>query len=102
MSGRLAAVAVSATTETTVYTVPALKVATCTLSLCNRTSDNITVRVAIATSATATTGEWIEYGATLPGNGVLERSALVLDATQRLNIYASAAGVSAVVYGFEE
>lgn len=102
MSGRLGAVDVAATTETTVYTVPAGKAASLTVSLCNRTSSAVTVRVALAAAATATAAEWIEYDAQIAPNGVLERTGLALDSGQRLNVYTSAAGVSAVVFGFEE
>ncbi len=101
-SGRFGAVDVPATTETTIYTAPSGKIASATISLCNRTGSTVSVRVAIAAAATATVAEWIEYEAPIAPNGVLERTGLVLNAGERLNVYASAAGVSAVAFGFEE
>lgn len=101
-SGRLGAADLAATTNTTLYTVPADKVGTFSVNLCNRNTTAVTVRIALAVAATPTNAEWIEYGATIPANGVMERTALVLDATKLVVVYSSAANVSAVAYGFEE
>lgn len=101
-TGRLGAADVVAVTNTTVYTVPSARVGTFTLSLCNRTTGVILVRVALSATATPALTEWIEFDASLPANGILERSGLVLDATKNLVVYTSAAGVSAVAFGFEE
>lgn len=102
-SGRLGAADLAANNYTTVYTTPAGKVASATLSLCNRTASTVFVRVALAAAAgTPTDAEYIEYGAAIPANGVLERSGLVLSDTSRITVYPTASGVSAVVFGFEE
>lgn len=101
-SGRLAAAALAATTNTSLYTVPSSTVVTVTVSLCNISSGDLTVRLALAASGTPADGEYIEYGATIPPGGVLERSGLVLDATKRVVAYASATGINAVVWGVEE
>lgn len=98
---RLAAVDVPSTTNTDVYTVPSNRRASFTLSLCNRTSTARTVRVALR-SGTLTDADYIEFDTTLPANGVLERSGLVLGAGQVCVVRTSATGVSAVVYGVEE
>ena len=92
----------AATTNTSVYTVAAAKVATCTINLVNRNSTAITVRLALAATGTPAAAEWIEYDASVPANGVLERGGIVLDATKRVVAYASAANVSVNVFGFEE
>lgn len=101
-SGILGAADLAATTNTTVYTVPAGKTATCTLSLCNRNAVSVKVRVALAAAASPSNSEFIEYDAVVPANTPLERSAIVLDATKRLVVYSDTAGVSAVAFGFEE
>lgn len=101
-SGRLGAASVPATTNTTVYTVPAGKTASLSLCLCNRTGSAVTARVALSAAAAPTDAEWIEYDVSIPSNGVLERSGLALSATQNVVVYASAAALAAVVCGFEE
>ncbi len=99
--GRLFGVDLAANAVTTIYN-PAGVTTTLTLSLCNRTANAVTVRVALAAAAAPTAGEWIEYDAYLPPAGVLERSAIVVGAGQFLVARASAAGVSAVGFGFQE
>ena len=100
-TGRLGTADVSATTNTTVYTCPTSTFSIVTLNLANRNASSVTIRVAIASSATPGNAEWIEYGSTIPANAVLERTGLVLDADKQLVVYASTTGVSAVAYGIE-
>jgi hypothetical protein len=66
----------TATTNTTVYTVP-------------------------AATATPGNGEWLEYDASIPANGVLERTGIVAEATKQVVAYVSAATASVNVYGYE-
>lgn len=53
-SGRLGANDLAATTNTTVYTVPAGKLATFNVSITNRTSVAVSVRLAVASSSSPT------------------------------------------------
>ncbi len=101
-SGKLGSADLSATTNTTVYTVPASTVASCTVRFCNRSSSAVTVRLAISTTGTPADADYLEYGATVPANGIMEDSGLVLDAGKLVVAYASATGISVNVYGFEE
>lgn len=91
----------TATTNTTVYTVPASTVATFTVNICNRGTSTITVRLAIALTATPANEEWIEYDASIPASGVLERTGIVAQAGERVVAYVSAATASINVYGYE-
>lgn len=91
----------AATTNTTVYTVPAATTATLTVSICNRGTSAITIRLAIAGTATPGNEEWIEYDASIPANGVLERTGIVAQASERVVVYVSAATASVNVYGYE-
>lgn len=100
-SGRLGVANLSATTNTTVYTVPASVFSVVNVNLCNRTSASITVRIAVSATASPADTEWIEYGATIPANGVLERTGIVMSTTNRLVVWASATGISVVVGGIE-
>jgi len=101
-SGLLGNSAPAATTNTTVYTVPSGKVATFNVGIVNTTATPILFRVAIASTGTPASNEWIEYDATLQPNDVFERTALVAGANERVVVYGSASGLAVRVYGFEQ
>lgn len=100
-TGRLGAADLSATTNTTLYTCPASTFAIANVSICNRNATSVTVRLALASSATPGGAEWLEYGVTIPANSVLERTGLSLDAGKILVVWASTTSVNAVAYGIE-
>lgn len=101
-SGRLGAVDITASTNTTLYTVPTGKVSTFSVCFCNRTSLPSLVRLAIANTSTPTNAEWVLFDIKLDANGTIERTGLILDANKLVVVYANTAGVSATAYGFEE
>lgn len=101
-SGILGQAAPAASTNTTVYTVPATKLATFSVNILNRSSAAISVRLAIASTATPTNAEWIEFGAAVPANGVLERTGLIAQAAKQVVVFVSSADASVSVYGYEE
>lgn len=102
--GRLGAQDLPATTLTSVYSVPASRKATCTLSICNRNATAVTARVAHIDGAVGAVADadYIEYGVSIAPNGVLERTGITLTATHTLAVYVSGTGVSAVAHGVEE
>ena len=55
-----------------------------------------------AATATPTTAEYIEFDATIPARGVLERTGIALQATEKVVVYASTANCSVNVYGLEQ
>ena len=99
-SGTLGQAALAATTNTTVYTA-ATTPTTFNVSFTNRTGFPIAVRLAISDAATPVVAEYVEYDTVIPGNGVLERGGLVCTAGKLIVAYASQAGVSVNVYGYE-
>lgn len=101
-SGRLGSADLSADTDTTIYTTPAATLTVATVSLCNRNSASVAVRLAVAATATPAADEYVEYDAVVPGNGVLERTGIVLDANRLIVARTSVGGVSAVAFGIEE
>lgn len=92
---------VPATTNTSIYTVPADTFAVVTINITNRNSATRDVRIALSSTGTPAAGEWIEYDTELLGNGTLERSGIVLQAAKQVVIYANSTDVSAMVYGIE-
>lgn len=107
-SGRFGKALLAANTDTALYTAPAGKVATATLSLCNTSAAPVAVRVAVATAAAPTPADFIEYDVVLGvvgspgGSSVLERTGIVLSAGESVVVRAGAAGVVARLHGFEE
>ena len=100
-TGRLGIQDLSATTNTTLYTCPTNTFAVVSVTICNRNATAVTVRLGLTTSASVTDNSYLEFGATIPANGVLERTGIVMDAGKLLVVYSSAANVSAVAYGIE-
>jgi len=100
-TGILGQSAPAATTNTTVYTVPAATVATCTVNITNTTNVSMTFRLAVAASGTPATSEYLEYDAIIPGNGTYQNGGIVADATKRFVVYAAASGLSVSIYGYE-
>lgn len=101
-TGVLGQASPAALTNTTVYTVPALTVGVTTISVSNTTTSPIALRLAIASSGTPAASEFIEYDTVIPANGVLERAGVVMNAAEAVVVYASSAGLSVSVYGYEE
>lgn len=107
-SGRFGKALLAANNDTTLYTTPAGKVATATLSLCNTSAAPVTVRVAVTTAAAPTPSDFIEYDVVLGvvgapgGSSVLERTGIVLSAGESVVVRAGAAGIAARLHGFEE
>lgn len=92
----------AATTNTSVYTVPAGAQAACNINVCNRGAAAVTVRLALSDSGAPGNADWIEYDVSIPAKGVLERTGISLDTGKRVVAYASAATVSVVVHGQEQ
>ena len=102
-SGILGQSALAASTNTTVYTVPASTHAVVNISVVNRSSSAAaTVRRALSAGASPSNAEWIEYDVSVPKNGVLERTAISLNATKNIVAYTTSADVSVSVYGIEQ
>jgi hypothetical protein len=100
-SGILGQSAPSASTNTTVYTVPALTTATFNVSFCNTGTAPANVRLAVCTSSTPAASEYLEYDYNLLAGGVLERSGIVAQAAKLIVVYTDTANVAVSVYGYE-
>lgn len=101
-SGILGQASPSASTNTTVYTVPASVTATFNISISNTTGNNAVINVALASTGTPTSSEYIEWQTVLPPFAVLERTAIVAQTGENVVVNSNIAGCSVSVYGFEQ
>lgn len=103
-TGRLGTANITSTSDTTVYTVPTSTFSVVSVNVCNRSSSAAAqIRIAVASSSTPSTAEYIEYDSSLVANGVLERTGIVMDAGKLLVVQTptSTPALSVVVYGIE-
>ena len=103
-TGRLGTANITSTADTTVYTVPAATFSVVSVNVVNRSSSaTANIRIAVASSATPGTAEYIEYDSSLVANGVLERTGIVMDASKLIVVSTPTAtpSLSVVVYGIE-
>lgn len=96
----------NATTETTLYTVPAATSAVCTaLTVCNRAATSSTFRISVSVGGGATANKDYQfYDFTVDANGTYRNSNLrwTLAATDVVRVYASSANLSFNLFGSEK
>ena len=100
----LGQVAPSATTLTTLYTVPAsTQAVVSTISVCNQSSSATTFRIAIRVAGAAISGEdYIAYDSTVAANDTTFITVgITLAATDVISVYSTAATVSFNAFGSE-
>ena len=100
-SGRFGKANPAANADADVYTVPPGMVTTANVCFCNRTAAPVSVRLAVRSGPLADS-DYLEYGTTIPANGILERTGIAMTAGEIITVRASAAGVSVRAHGFEE
>jgi hypothetical protein len=100
-TGRLAGADIAAGTNTTVYATPADIYTVASLNIVNRGNQPTVINVAIADLDTPTLGEYIEFETELLPKNILERTGIVLAATQKIVVRSSQANVSVVAFGIE-
>jgi len=87
--------------NTTIYTCPATTFAVVTINVANRATQARNIRIGISSNANPSNAEWIEYDSELLGNGVIERSGIVVDAGKNIVVRSNSTDVSAMVFGIE-
>jgi len=101
-SGKLGTPAdLTAATDTLIYTVPALKVATVNVRFANRNAAAVKVRLAIGTGASPAVTDYIDYDVTLAANGVLEDTGMVLTDGEKVWARSDTANVTVRAHGME-
>jgi hypothetical protein len=94
----------SATTETDLYTVPALTSAVVsTIIIANRSASNATFRISVSIGGGATANaDYIAYDVPIQGNDVAALTiGVTLATTDKIRIYASTANLSFSAFGQE-
>jgi hypothetical protein len=101
-TGRLATPVQLGTGNTTLYSVPSGFYTVCNVSLTNTGATAVTFRLAIASTATPSPVEFIEYDTNLVAKGVFERTGIVIGPGLFLvGLASTGAVVNATVYGIE-
>ena len=101
--GRLGAVDLAATTNTTVYTVPASTKATVNVRICNRNASAVVVRLMHLDGAIGTLAaeDYIFYDITIAANGTVDRTGIAMATTHVIGAYSDTANVTVQVDGGE-
>ena len=105
-NGILGSADLTAATYTGVYLVPEDTFSVVTVSICNKNSSSITVRLAVAKTDplgnTIPVGDdYLEYETEILPNGVLERTGIVIDASRQIYARSTATNTAVMVYGIE-
>ena len=91
----------TAATWTEIAPPPGSGIKVTTINITNRTDSNKKVRLGLGSSTSINDQDVIEYDVTIPANGVLERTGIVLDSSNGLYVYASATGCTAIAWGLD-
>lgn len=102
--GLLGKAALTSGAHTTLFAVPATGVnsATANVNFVNTGTSDALIRLAVATTATPTSADYVEYDFQLGPSEVLERTGLVCSPNERIIAYANVAGVTVRAHGFCE
>jgi hypothetical protein len=103
-SGRLGKATLTAATQTLLYTVPALKIATVNIRVANRNTTAAKIRVAIVETGggTPSVDDYITYDKSIAGSDILEETGILCSTGEMVYVYSDVANVSVRVHGFEE
>lgn len=101
-TGKLQSSVQLGTGNTTLYTVPTGYYTVFNVSLTNTSTSSVTIRLALSSTASPGSSDWIEYDTVIVGKGVFERTGLVAGAGIYVVALASTGSViNATVYGIE-
>jgi hypothetical protein len=101
-TGILADETLLATNYTKIYEPTADTFGVVTVNVCNKNSTSIEIRLAVAEEPNIpAAGNYLEYNTTVLGNGVLERTGIVIQAGRSIYAYSTQANTDVVVYGIE-
>lgn len=96
-AGKLGSADLAANTDTLLATMTEDTIAN--VRMVNRGADEVHVRLAIGQGSSPAPTDYLEYGATIPPNGVSENSGLALSAGEKIWVRSDTATVSARAHG---
>jgi hypothetical protein len=98
----LGQVSPSATTNTTLYTVPSSTEVNLNLYICNRSAAATTIRVALRPNGdTIANIHYMIYDASISGNQTMNLTGIAMDATDVLTVYNTLATITFTATGLE-
>ena len=99
-SGRLAAVNISAGTNTLIYTVPGSKAFSVTVNICNRNTTDAVIRLALVDGVLADLADedYIEYNVVIKPGGLIVRDGIEMMNGQSLVGYSNKGNVSFTIW----
>lgn len=102
-SGRISSSVIqTADTFVKVCTIPAGAVTTININCVNKGTTDVGVSILISTSDTPSESDYIEYMATIPSHGVLERTGVACSPEERVFVKVTTANTVAVrIFGFQ-
>jgi hypothetical protein len=101
-NGVLASVELPSQDYTLIYGPPANTFSVVTVSIVNKNTTSILVRLALAVDPNIPdVGNYIEYNAEVLPGGVLERTGIVIQNGRTIYAYSTQTGTDVVVYGIE-
>lgn len=101
-TGTLGQAALTAGTNATVYTVPATKTATISVTIANQNATiPVIVDLAVAATGTPAVSEYILKSVVIEAGAALEKSGLVMSENKLLVARSSNGNVSVNAYGYE-
>jgi hypothetical protein len=101
ISGRIASANLT-TSAQTIHQVPSGFTASFSANFCNTTTSAVSVRLAIATTSSPSSAEWVIYDAIVAANSSIMYTGLVADQAQLVVALASATGCNINLFGYQE
>ena len=92
----------TASSNTTVYTVPSGVSSTFVVSVVNTGLSTALLTLSVSASGTPAASEYLEYQVPLPPNGVYERGGIVAQTGKNVVVNCSTSNCAVSVYGFEQ
>ena len=103
MNGRLGKIEAGNASYATLYAAPAgIAHAVANVLVVNTNNVEAQITIAIAQTTAPNTSDYVDFQYSLPPNGHLERSALVLSPGEIILVYANMGGVVCRAHGFEK